>query len=111
MVKIFGISNNVLTESIESYKFYNIELEAYNKSFIKQINVYISDCPIEINEGYRYGLNPIKAIENGATPILFLTHPNHWYYTYFQQFKKLVKVILYGTTLKKDSFKRINNEV
>lgn len=109
--RMFGISNNVLTEDIESYKFYNIDLEAYNDSFIKQINVYISDCPIEINEGYRYGLNPIKAIENGATPILFLTHPNHWYYTYFQQLKKLVKVILYGTTIKKDCFKRINNAI
>lgn len=108
--RIFGISNNVLTEDIESYKFYNIDLEAYNESFIKQINMYISDCPIEINEGYRYGISPIKAIEKGVTPILFLTHPNHWYYNYFQQFKKLVKVILYGTTIKKDSFKRINNE-
>lgn len=104
----FEISNNVLTEDINDYKLYNIDLEAYNSKFISDIKAYISDCPIEINNGYRYGINPIDAIENNLTPILFLSHPNHWYYTKFQIMKKIVKLIIYGVVIKNEKFKRIS---
>ena len=105
--RLVGIPNNYLTESKESYKYLDIKLEAYNKDFISQISCYISDVPIEINSGYRYGVTPFEAIEKKESFILFLTHPNHWHYSPWKQFKKLVKALLKGSTQKKEVFKRV----
>jgi len=99
--------NNYLTEDISVYDFLGIKLEAYNKDFIKKVSCYISDVPIEINNGYRYGVSPIEAIKRNEKFILFLTHPNHWHYSLWKQFKKLVKVLLKGAVYKKEEFKRI----
>jgi len=99
--------NNYLTEDIDSYEYLNIKLEAYNKNMIEKVTCYISDVPIEINDGYNYGISPIKAIENNENFIMFLSHPNHWYYSRWKQFKKLVKVIIKNPITKKKSFRRI----
>ena len=99
--------NNYLTEDIETYKYLEIKLEAYNKKFIKDVNCYISDVPIEINGGYRYGVTPIEAIDREESFILFLTHPNHWHYSRYKQFKKLVKMILKKPIKIEEEFKRV----
>ena len=99
--------NNYLTEDIETYKYLQIKLEAYNKNFIEKVSCYISDVPIEINGGYRYGVTPIEAIDREESFILFLTHPNHWHYSRYKQFKKLVKMILKKPIKIEEEFKRV----
>ena len=99
--------NNYLTEDIETYKYLQIKLEAYNKNFIEKVSCYISDVPIEINGGYRYGVTPIEAIDREESFILFLTHPNHWHYSRYKQFKKLVKMILRKPIKIEEEFKRV----
>ena len=99
--------NNYLTEDVEIYKYLEIKLEAYNKEMIDRVTCYISDVPIEINDGYRYGVTPLEAIANSEEFIMFLSHPNHWHYGLFKQFKKLVKVIIKKSQYQKESFNRI----
>lgn len=99
--------NNYLTEDVSTYEYLDIKLEAYNKEMISKVTSYISDVPIEINAGYKYGVSPLKAIENDERFIMFLTHPNHWHYSKWKQFKKLVKIIIQKPINKKESFKRV----
>ena len=99
--------NNYLTEDTSTYDYLGIELEAYNKEMIDRVTCYISDVPIEINSGYRYGVTPFEAISNNEQFIMFLSHPNHWHYSLFKQFKKLIKVIVKKPQSQKESFKRI----
>ncbi len=102
-----GVHNNYLTEDVSVYEYLGIELEAYQKEFISEIAEYISDTVIEENGGFRYGQNPLEVIEKGVSPILFLTHPNHWFYSSKQIFRKTIKLMLYGNTFKNDKFTRI----
>ena len=74
---------------------------------LDKVTCYISDAPIEENGGYRYGTTLFEAIEADEEFIMFLSHPNHWHYSKWKQFKKLVKVIIYGQRDKKESFKRV----
>ena len=99
--------NNYLTENISTYEYLDIKLEAYNKSMIEKVTCYISDVPIEINNGYRYGTTPIEAIKRDEKFIMFLTHPEHWHYSPWKQFKKLVKTIIRKPIDEKERFKRI----
>jgi len=99
--------NNYLTEDPASYKSLGIKLEAYNKEFLDQVTCYISDVPIEINGGYRYGVTPTEAIKRNEPFILFLTHPNHWHYSFLKQLKKLIKVVIKKPVSKKEQFRRI----
>jgi len=99
--------NNFLTEDIKTYELLGIKLEAYNKNMIDQVTCYISDVPIEINGGYKYGVTPMEAIENNEKFIMFLSHPNHWHYNLWKQFKKLVKIIIKKPIHKVENFKRI----
>lgn len=99
--------NNFLTEDINTYEYLGIKLEAYNQEMISKVTCYISDSPIEINDGYRYGISPLESINNDEKFIMFLSHPNHWHYNIWKQFKKLVKVIIQKPIIKKDDFKRV----
>lgn len=100
--------NNFLTENTNSYEYLGISLEAYNKEFIENnVTCYISDCPIEHNNGYRYGITPIEAINGGGECICFLSHPNHWHYSPYKRLRKIVKTILKKPTYKKEVFTRI----
>jgi len=99
--------NNFLTEDISTYNFLDIKLEAYNREFIDKVTCYISDVPIEINSGYRYGITPFEAIEKNEQFIMFLSHPNHWYYNRWKQFKKLIKVLIKKPINTKEEFKRV----
>lgn len=100
--------NNILTEDIGNYKYLGIKLEAYNKNFIEdEVTCYISDCPIEENSGYRYGITPLEAINNREKVILFLSHPNHWYYDLYGRCRKVIKTIIKKPMDKKEEFRRI----
>ncbi len=105
--RLVGIHNNYLTEDVNIYGFLDIKLEAYQKEFISHIGEYISDTVIEENGGFRYGKHPISVIENGVSPLLFLTHPSHWLYNNRQIFKKIIKVMVYGNSFFNDKFTRI----
>jgi len=99
--------NNYLTEDISTYDYLGIKLEAYNKEMIEKVTCYISDVPIEINGGYRYGTTPFEAIERDEQFIMFLSHPNHWHYSPWKQFKKLLKTIIKESDMTTREFKRI----
>jgi len=99
--------NNYLTEDTKTYEFLNIKLEAYNRDMIEKVTAYISDVPIEVNGGYKYNTTVLEAIVKDDKFIMFLSHPNHWYYSLWQQFKKLVKVIIKKQINEKCEFKRI----
>jgi len=105
--RLVNTPNNYLTEDIKSYDYLGIKLEAYNKDMIDKVTCYISDVSIEINDGYRYGITPIEAIQRREKFIMFLSHPNHWYYNSWQQFKKIIKVIIRKPIKTKESFRRV----
>lgn len=106
--RMLGISNNYLTEDKRVYDYLEIKLEAYNREFIENIvTCYISDCPVEINYGYRYGITPFEAIEKGEKCILFLTHPNHWFYDWRKRCRKITKSLLFGHKKENQVFRRI----
>jgi hypothetical protein len=98
--------NNVLTEDVAVYDYLGIKLEAYDKNLIDRA-CYISDSSMEINNGYRYGITPFEAIRNNEKFIIFLSHPNHWYYTYFQRAKKIIKILFFKSKDTLDMFRRI----
>lgn len=102
-----GVSNNFLTDDDSVYGELGIILEAYQKQLIDSMGIYISDAVMEYNDGYRYGKTPQEAIAEGISPILFLSHPNHWKYTSRGQFRKIVKSIIKRPIRTKESFKRI----
>jgi hypothetical protein len=99
--------NNYLTEDITTYNFLDIKLEAYNKEMIEKVTCYISDVPLEINDGYKYKDTPFEALERDEQFIMFLSHPNHWHYSLWKQFKKLVKTIIQAQDLTVRQFKRV----
>ena len=101
-------SNNVLTEDTASYAYLGIKLEAYDKNFIENVvTAYISDCPIEYNEGYRYGITPMEAMNNNEKFICFLSHPNHWHYNFYNQCRKILKTMIKKPIKKYENFKRV----
>jgi hypothetical protein len=102
-----GLPNNLITENIAVYENLKIKLESYNEIFVNSLSAYISDCPIEINQGYRYGLSPLSALAQEKQVILFLTHPNHWSYTLLHRVKKIAKIILLGRVNRPEFFNRI----
>lgn len=104
--RLFDIPSNVLTENSEAYKYLGIQLEAYDSVFLEKA-CYISDCPIDLNYGYRYKTTPVTAIKNKEKLIVFLTHPEHWYLQYFDIIYKTLKILIKGSTERIDTFRRI----
>lgn len=105
--RIIATPNNILTEDKSSYDFLKIKMEAYNKYLVDSFDIYISDTIMEINQGYLYGCDPITAINNNNKVILFLTHPNHWYYSSYQRVRKIVKSIVKASVHQEEKFRRI----
>jgi len=102
-----GIPNNILTEDENVYASLGIKLEAYNQKFIEKVECYISDTVMEINDGYIYNLHPIEALNKDYKNILFLTHPNHWCYSFSKRIKKVLKMLINKPQKKNKNFKRI----
>lgn len=86
--------NHYITKGKEAHKFLGILLESYDDDFLESVSCYISDCTIENHGGYRYGRNPIEAINDNENMILFLSHPNHWNYSYLHRLKKIIKILI-----------------
>ena len=105
--RLVATPNNYLTEDISTYEYLGIKLEAYNKDLLDKVTCYISDAPIEENSGYKYGVTPLEAIKANEKFIMFLSHPNHWHYSLWKQFKKLVKVVIRKPVDTQVKFKRI----
>jgi hypothetical protein len=103
----FQIPNNTLTEDKRCYNRLGIILEAYNKEFFDNINCYISDTVIEINDGFRYGVHPVEAIKKEYPIILFMTHPEHWYYSGKARLRKIIKSLIRKNIREQDVFRRI----
>ena len=98
--------NNFLTENVNTYNFLNIKLESYNKDMINKVTSYIGDVILKINSRYKYGITFFEAIENDERFIVFLSHPNHWHYSGWEQFKKLVKIIVRKPVNSTKNFRR-----
>ena len=105
---VLGVSNNFLLEN-ENYSDYGITFEAYDKElYEKYVNCHIMDGTLRINSGFSYKENPIDAINNGYKNIIFLAHPNHWYFTLGEQIKHIGGFVLKGMkTAPLQNFKRI----
>lgn len=89
-----GISNNFLTEGVKM-SIYDLHFEAYDKiMYDNDIDCHIMDNSLMFNYGFSYRDNPINAVEHGLQNILFLSHPNHWYFTTPNQIKKLAGLFL-----------------
>lgn len=74
-------SNNILLEG-QNMEEYGLAFEAYDKNLYEQyIQCHIMDGNIRNNYGFSYVDNPINAIQSEKRNIIFLAHPNHWYFT------------------------------
>ena len=100
-----GEYKNSLLETLNN--FLNIKLESYNKDMINKVTSYIGDVPIEINSGYKYGITPFEVIEKDEPFIMFLSHHNHWHYSRWEQFEKLVKIIVLKPVNSTKNFRRL----
>lgn len=76
----FNISNNVITENIDTI-ILGVNFEAYSELLYKDINCHIMDGTITNCFGFSYYENPISAADAGYNNILFLSHPEHWFDT------------------------------
>ncbi len=102
------ISNNSLIEGLPLSGF-GLEFEAYDKSMYENdIDVHIMDCTLLYNYGFSYKDNPITAVSSNSQNIVFLSHPNHWFFSLPNRIKKIGGIMLglanYNTTRE---FKRI----
>lgn len=102
---MLGISNaQLFKDAPELSKILDIDIECYEEKYLAEWDAYVSDCPIETNWGYRYGMNPQVYINQGVKRIMFLSHPNHWGFSLPQRLKRLVRISLHGQDFKQDEF-------
>ncbi|MBR3376590.1 MAG: hypothetical protein IKG44_02760 [Mogibacterium sp.] len=89
-----GKSNNVILDG-QSYEEFGIVFEGYDESLYKEhIDTHIMDGNIRHNYGFSYKSNPIEAIEENSKNIVFLAHPNHWYYSFAQRCWNIIALLL-----------------
>jgi len=82
----------------------NFLTEAYDPDYLRELDAYVSDTVLEINGGFRYRDTLPDVIAIGSSRILFLTHPNHWCFSPIVRLRRLVKVIVWGSTFVGDVF-------
>jgi len=103
--RLIGLSNASLFKSITNLKsILDIDVECYEDFYMAEWDAYVSDCPVEFNYGYRYGVSPESLMQKSTDKIMFLSHPNHWGFTMQKRIKRLIKVALKGVTLKDERF-------
>jgi len=103
---------------IKISKYLGIDLEAYDHQYLGEWDAYLSDVPIEINDGWRYELTPGDIVKRKISRAIILTHPNHWKYNFVKRFKKIIKVLIIKNKIKSVKFyydsclrKAANNEI
>lgn len=77
--RMLGISNNAITENADMAEF-GLGFEAYQKEMYDYVDCHIMDGNILYNFGFSYADTPISAVDEGHGNIIFLAHPNHWYF-------------------------------
>ena len=99
--RMLGYPNNLLLLPGQpgSEAFSHI-LEAYNPNFLLNFDIYISDCPVNLNRGFTYGIHPMEAISKGGNRILLLTHPEHWKVAKHKIWMRAMWALLYGEKIK-----------
>ena len=85
-----GISNNVLTEK-QNMEDFGLKFEAYSSELYDEyIDCHIMDNEILYNYGFSYSDTLVSVIDEKRPNIVFLTHPNHWFYdTPVRQVRKM----------------------
>lgn len=102
--RLIGYSNNYLfLIDPELRQKCGIDFEVYDQLFLEKFNVYISDVQWEVNDGYRYGIHPLDALD-GSNRICFLSHPDHWGFSKGKRCRKILRSILYGRMMKQMRF-------
>lgn len=92
-----GLSNRILFDLFpELRKQIGIKLETYDSWYLGELDAYISDTLWEINDGFRYGLNPEAAISRKTPRFILLTHPNHWAFDRRTRIRRIFKILLLG---------------
>ncbi|MDA7686222.1 hypothetical protein N8754_01510 [Candidatus Pelagibacter sp.] len=101
---IFKKSNATLFDDIKNLKdILEIDLECYDKNYLSHWNAYVSDCPVEYNSGFRYGEDPYFLI-NKKNRFIFLSHPNHWSFSFGKRIKRIIKLLIIGEIQDKQYF-------
>lgn len=95
-----GISNNAITEHADLLEF-GLGFEAYQKEMYEFVDCHIMDGSIIRNFGFSYADTPITAVENGYVNIIFLSHPNHWYFPLKKKMRLLGGLLLGKGEMKK----------
>ena len=88
-----GKSNNVLLEN-QSCSDFGILFEGYDEQIYNSyVDVHIMDDNIRNNSGFYYSSNPLDAIASGKQNIIFLSHPHHWYKSFFGTCREFIALI------------------
>ena len=103
--RILGVPNNRLVEQAPKGMFSDLD-EAYDETLLNKLDIYISDSPTWKCAGFKYGVNPLEAIDQGKNRILFLTHPEHWGYTFYQKVYQIGRLCLRGVQKEPAVFKK-----
>lgn len=78
--RMLGISNNAITEHADMKEF-GLGFEAYQKELYNYVDCHIMDDSIIHHFGFSYADTPVSAVNDGFKNIVFLAHPNHWYFS------------------------------
>jgi hypothetical protein len=97
------ISNNVLATE-QFCRDAGVLVEAYSPEFLRHVDCYLSDTSLLINSGWAYNVSLAEAVDARHQRICFLSHPNHWYYTWRTKLVDLGKLALRGVRRQERSF-------
>jgi hypothetical protein len=89
------LSNNVLATE-EFCREAGVLVEAYSPRLLEYIDCYIADTSLLINDGWAYHQSLAAALDAGHRTICFLSHPNHWHFTWSTRLMNLGKLALHG---------------
>jgi hypothetical protein len=94
--RLLGLANAEILQRVPGlHRRLGIELEVYDPDFLATLDSHLSDTQWEINDGYRYGLNPLDVIGRQSR-IQLLVHPHHWAFSPRVRAQRVVKALLKG---------------
>ncbi len=98
------VSNNVLATA-DFCREAGVLAEAYAAGFLQDIDCYVADTDLLINDGWAYGITLVGALAAGHRRICFLSHPNHWWHSGSGRIIALLKLVLRGVRRRQRSFR------
>lgn len=107
--RALGISNNAITENTDMSEF-GLGFEAYQKEMYDYVDCHIMDGSLLLYYGFSYADTPVTAVDAGYDNIIFLSHPNHWFFPLKKRIRLLRGMLLGKSKLKESErkFSRIN---